>query len=76
VTFQARQAWPTLVLTLAFLGGGCFIDPIDLDERLCDDDRPCVNGYDCIDGTCERVDGGPADDDVADENNDDAAAGG
>jgi hypothetical protein len=45
-----------VVLALAGLAG-CLVDPIDLNDRKCDDDHACVDGYTCIEGECEDDDG-------------------
>jgi hypothetical protein len=47
-----------VVLAGALLAVACIVPPIDLGDRSCDDEHPCVEGYFCADGTCEREDGG------------------
>ena len=35
------------------LAVACVVAPIDLADRRCDDAHPCVDGYVCVDNTCE-----------------------
>ncbi len=45
------------------LVSACNVDPIDLGDRACDDEHPCVRGYVCVDEICVREDepdAGPA----------------
>jgi hypothetical protein len=46
-----------VVLAGALLAVACIVPPIDLGDRSCDDEHPCVEGYFCAEGTCEREDG-------------------
>ncbi len=46
------------VVVGSVVGGfvGCVVEPIDLNDRRCDDEHPCVEGYTCIKETCELDD--------------------
>lgn len=50
--------------------GACDVEPIDLADRACDAEHPCVTGYECVDDVCvrseEQADGGPQDN-IADD---------
>ena len=35
---------------------GCLVEPINLDDRKCDEEHPCIDGYTCVDEVCERDD--------------------
>lgn len=41
---------------LVHLSLGCLVEPIDLDDRKCDEEHPCIDGYTCVDEVCERDD--------------------
>jgi hypothetical protein len=41
-------------IALGVVGVACVVEPIDLNDRKCDEDRPCVDGYTCTDNICER----------------------
>ena len=46
-----------LVCVVVGTFAACVVDPIELNDRKCDEDHPCVDGYSCVDQTCERDDG-------------------
>lgn len=43
----------SLAIVLVVLSG-CLVEPIDLNDRKCDEDHECVDGYTCIEGECEN----------------------
>lgn len=53
---SAATRWLTGFAVAAVLQAGCVVEQIDLDDRRCDDDHPCVEGYICIEDICERED--------------------
>lgn len=46
-------AWATLVCALVGGGVGCFIEPLDLGDKACDEEHPCAADYTCVDNICE-----------------------
>ena len=58
---KARCAWPVLVGALVGGAGGCWSDR--LENKACDAEHPCIDGYVCLSAICyaeERIlfDGG------------------
>lgn len=43
-----------LGVVLGVVGVACVVEPIGLNDRKCDEDHPCVDGYTCTDNICER----------------------
>ena len=42
-----------LSLGLSLIVAGCLVEPIDLNDRKCDEEHPCVDGYTCVEEVCE-----------------------
>lgn len=57
-----------VTVTALVAPAACSIEPIDLNDRACDEEHPCVDGYECIEEVCELEE---AEDDEEDDDDDD-----